>query len=365
MAVTVDDIIGILEDFAPLHLQEDYDNAGLQIGDRTREIESAMVCLDVTRQIVHEAKERGCKLIISHHPLLFKGLKSITGRNETESIVIEAIKNDIAIYSAHTNLDSAWNGVSHIIASKLGVQNLRVLQPQPCEMLKLCVFVPLDYSESVKRALFAAGAGKLGNYDCCSYSISGKGSYRSLENANPFIGEIGKLHTEDEERIEVLVPTNKKSRVVKSLIEAHPYEEPAFDLVKLENDSKYTGLGVVGDINPMPVSDFLEKLKNTFHVGAVRYSTPINSNIEKVAICGGSGASLIPDAIRSRADIYISGDIKYHDYTTWGNDILIADIGHYESEQCTKDIFCNVIRKKLPNFALYYPDKEKNPINYL
>lgn len=359
------EIINLLEEYAPLSLQESYDNAGLQVGDRNLEVSGAILCIDVTEDIVEEALERRCNLIISHHPLIFKGIKSVTGKNETERIIIKAIKNGIAIYSAHTNIDNAWGGVSHMIAGKLGLQNISVLQPQNAKFCKLAVFVPGAHVEAVQRALFTAGAGKIGNYDCCSYNTAGTGTFRAVEGANPWVGKIGEIHNEPEIKIEVIFPVEKKTAILKALIDNHPYEEPAFDIIALENESKYTGSGIIGNIQPQNALIFLSKVKSVFNVKSLKYSSSGDKIISKVAICGGSGAFLIPDAIKCGADVYITADIKYHDYTTYGNSIILADIGHYESEQYTKEIFYNIIQKKIPNFAAYYPVKEKNPINYL
>ena len=362
---TAGEIISKIEEVAPLSLQESYDNAGLQIGNAAAEAKGALLCIDVTEDIVDEAVAKGCNLIISHHPLLFKGLKRISGRNEIERIVIKAIKNDIAIYSAHTNMDNASEGVSMEIADRIGLENRRVLDAQHGRLLKLVVFVPVADAAKVREAVCAAGAGKIGNYDCCSYATEGTGTFRALEGANPYVGDMNELHFEPETRLEFILPDRNKSSVLKAMIAAHPYEEPAFDIIRLECDSKYEGAGLVGEITPTPVREFLEMLKEKFNARGIRYSGGKTSEIRTVALCGGSGAFLIPNAIASGADIYISGDIKYHDFTTFGNDIIIADIGHYESEQYTKQIFNRIICKNFPNFATYYPDKEKNPINYL
>ncbi|MEG0560376.1 MAG: Nif3-like dinuclear metal center hexameric protein [Muribaculaceae bacterium] len=359
------DIIKAIEDFAPLYLQEDYDNAGLQVGNTRNEATGAMLCVDITEAILDETIAKGCNLIISHHPLLFKGLKSISGKNEIERIVLKAIKNDVALYSAHTNIDNAWGGVSHIMASKLGLTAIEVLQPQQGSLIKIATFVPQSHCDSVQAALFAAGAGEIGNYDSCSYCVNGTGSFRAKAGANPFVGTLNELHNEDEVKIEVIAPMAKKSAIIKALIDAHPYEEPAFDIIQLANDSRYCGSGVIGNIMPENKVKFLERLKNIFGVGAVKYSSAQINDVSKVALCGGSGAFLIKKAIDAGADIYVTGDVKYHDFTTFGTSIIIADIGHYESEQFTKEIFYNIIQKKIPNFATYYPDKEKNPINYL
>ncbi len=360
------EITDAIAQYAPLDLQEGYDNAGLQIGDNNNEATGVLLCVDVTEAIVDEAIEKNVNLIISHHPLLFKGLKSITGKNQIERIVLKALKNDIAIYSAHTNMDNTSGGVSAIMADKLHLVNQRVLRPMEGKLYKLVVFAPKDYTDKVSKALFEAGAGRLGNYDSCSYKLQGEGSFRALEGANPWVGDLGEVHHEKETRIEVLLNNGIKSQVVKKMIAAHPYEEPAYDLIALENESKYSGSGIVGElIEKVPALEFLSVLKKTFGVGAVKYSGNVSKEIKTVALCGGSGAEFIGDALRARADIYVTGDLKYHEFTSNNDRILLADIGHYESEQYTKEIFNNIIRKKFPNFATYYAELENNPINYL
>lgn len=362
---SIKDITNCIEDFAPRHLQEDYDNAGLQVGDALAEATSALLCVDVTEALIDEAIERGCNLVISHHPLLFHGIKSINPHTETCRIIIKAIKNGITIYSAHTNLDNAFNGVSFDIARRLDATNISVLDPQQGKFLKLVTFVPASHAIIVYEAVSNAGAGKLGNYDKCSFQSNGEGRFRALEGANPYVGELDEIHIEPEIRQEYLVPIAIKDKIINALLDSHPYEEPAFDLIPLANESKYSGSGVIANIAPSPVKEFLEKLKKTFKVGSVRFSDGNCEQIQTIAICGGSGAFLISKAINAGADIFITGDIKYHDFTTFGNDIIIADIGHYESEQFTKDIFYNTIRENFPNFVTYYPEKEINPINYL
>lgn len=359
------DIIQAIEEQAPLNLQESYDNAGMQVGDCDAEATSALLCLDVTEDILDEAIARGSNLVISHHPLIFRGLKRIVGATSVERIVAKAIKNDIAIYAAHTNMDSAVNGVSVHAAKKIGLTNMRVLAPQSGKLLKIVTFVPVAQADAVKCAMWEAGAGQIGNYDCCSYTMSGNGTFRATEGANPFVGKIGEHHTEPEERIEVIVPVWRKGAVLKAMIAAHPYEEPAFDIIALENTSN-TGLGVVGDIEPEDALHLLARVKKIFDVGAISYSG-LNKpmQINRVAFCGGSAVEFVGDAIAAGAQIMITGDVKYHDFTTYNDRIIIANIGHYESEHFTKEIFYDIIQKKIPNFATYYAEKEKNPINYL
>lgn len=365
MAVKIGDIIRAIEEKAPLSLQESYDNAGLQVGDREAVAEAALLCLDVTEDIVDEAVARHANLIISHHPLIFHGLKHITGSSPVERVVAKAVKNGITIYSAHTNMDSAEYGVSAHAANKIGLTNMQPLVPHTGKLLKIVTFVPKAQADAVRSAMWQAGAGNIGNYECCSYTMSGNGTFKAMDGANPFVGTIGEHHTEAEERIEVIVPVWKKSAVLNAMIKAHPYEEPAFDVIALENSSK-TGLGVVGDIAPENAVRLIRRVKEIFEVGAVSYSGDAeNTMVTRVAFCGGSAAEFAGDAVRVGAQIYFTGDVRYHDFTMNNDRIIVANIGHYESEHFTKEIFYDIIQKKFPNFATYYADKEKNPINYL
>ncbi len=358
------EIIDAIEQYAPLHLQEPWDNAGLQVGDAGREATGALLCVDVTEAVMAEAVERGVNLVVSHHPLLFRGLKRITGNSSVERIVATALKHDIAVYSAHTNMDSANGGVSWATGRMVGLTRMRTLVPQPAQMMKLSVFVPVASCEAVSEALWSAGAGKIGNYDRCAYMVDGRGTYRPLDGAHPAIGEVGSNHTEGETRIEVVFHSSICARVVQAMLAAHPYEEPAFDLVKLENNAA-TGLGVIGEIEtPMAAADYIAFVKNALAIGAIPYAGDASRTIRRVALCGGAGAEFIGTAIAQGADIYMCGDLKYHDYTTHCDRIVLANIGHYESEQCTKGIFYEIIRKKFPNFATYYADQDKNPISY-
>ena len=362
----IKDILNALERFAPLPLQDGFDNSGLQIGLTEVEATGALLCLDVTEEIIDEAIQKGCNLIIAHHPLLFKGCKSITGKDYVERCVMKAIKNDIAIYAAHTNLDNATGGVNFKIAEKLGLINPQILSPKSDLLYKLVTFVPQAQAEEVRQTLFQAGCGHIGEYDSCSYNIQGEGTFRALEGAQPFCGKVGTLHTEPEVRIETIFPSFKKSAVVRALVQAHPYEEPAFDIYPLANSWSQVGAGVIASLpEPIDEKEFLLKVKNIFQVGSVKHSKLRGKSIQKVALCGGSGAFLLQQAIGAGADIFISAEIKYHDY--FGNDdlILMADIGHYESEQYTKELFYSIIKDKFPTFALHFTEVNTNPIKYL
>ena len=362
----IKEIVSALERFAPLPLQDGFDNAGLQIGLTEAEATGALLCLDVTEAVLDEAIALGYNLVISHHPLIFKGYKSITGRDYVERCIMKAIKNDIVIYSAHTNLDNAPGGVNFKIAEKIGLSNVRVLEAKENALVKLVTFVPTAQAEDVRKALFAAGCGCIGNYDACSYNVEGEGTFRAQEGSHPFCGSIGELHTEKEVRIETVLPAYKKSEVIKALLSAHPYEEPAFDLYPLQNSWTQAGAGVIGELDtPETELEFLKRVKKIFEVGCLKHNKLTGREIQTVALCGGAGAFLMPLAIRNGADVFITGEIKYHDYFGHDTDILLAEIGHYESEQYTKEIFCEIIQKKFPTFAIHSTQVDTNPINYL
>lgn len=362
----IKEIVSALDRFAPLPLQDGFDNAGLQIGLTEAEATGALLCLDVTEAVLDEAIALGCNLVISHHPLIFKGYKSITGKDYVERCILKAIRNDMVLYAAHTNLDNAKGGVNYKIAEKIGLKHLQVLEPKRNSLLKLVTFVPTEQAERVRKALFAAGCGNIGGYDSCSYNLKGEGTFRAGENTHPFCGSIGELHREEEVRIETILPSYKKGEVVRALLSAHPYEEPAFDLYPLENEWIQAGAGIVGELEtPETELEFLKRIKKIFEVECVKHNRLTGREIQKVALCGGAGAFLIPQAICSGADIFITGEIKYHDYFGHEDEILLAEIGHYESEQYTKEIFYSIIRDLFPNFALHLSKINTNPIKYL
>ena len=362
----IKEIVSALERFAPLPLQDGFDNAGLQIGLTEAEATGALLCLDVTEAVLDEAIASGCNLIISHHPLIFKGYKSITGKDYVERCILKAIKNDIVIYSAHTNLDNVPGGVNFKIAEKIGLKNVRILDPKESSLIKLVTFVPSAQAEEVRNALFTAGCGCIGNYDSCSYNTEGEGTFRAQEGSHPFCGTVGELHHETEVRIETILPEYKKGEVIRALLSKHPYEEPAYDLYPLHNSWAQVGSGIVGELEePESELEFLKRIKKIFEVGCLKHNKLTGRLIQKVSLCGGAGAFLIPQAVRSGADVFITGEIKYHDYFGRETDILLAEIGHYESEQYTKEIFYSIIRDLFPNFALQFSKVNTNPIKYL
>ncbi|HPW90295.1 MAG TPA: Nif3-like dinuclear metal center hexameric protein [Paludibacteraceae bacterium] len=361
--MNVQTIVDHLESFAPLAFQEDFDNCGLLVGNRNQEVEGILICLDVTEDVVDEAISTNHNMIISHHPIIFKGLKSLTGRNEGERCVMKAIKHDIAIYAAHTNLDNAPDGVNFRIAQKLNLENVQVLAPKSDMLLKLVTFVPTSHLEKVRNALFIAGAGHIGEYDSCSFSHSGEGTFRPGVAAKPFIGVVGEIHHEPEIRLEVIVPKYKQSAVISALMQSHPYEEPALDLIPLANKWKQVGLGVVGDLpKKYAESDFLKHVKETFKSDVIKHSPLLNRDIRRVALCGGSGADFIPYAKAVGADAFVTADVTYHRFFEAENNLLILDVGHFESEQYTKEIFFEQLIEKFPNFAIRLSTSEKKRV---
>ncbi len=362
----IKDIINELEQFAPAALKEDFDNVGLLVGDASTDATGVLITLDITEKVVDEAIAKGCNLVVAHHPIMLSGLKKINGRNATERIVIKAIRHNIALYASHTNADSVMNGVSGKMCEILGLENCKILAPKKESLLKLVTFVPTEQANKVREAIFAAGAGQIGNYDACSYNLNGEGTFRAGDNTNPYVGEKGQIHTEAEVRIETVLPAYLKGKVIGALHKAHPYEEVAYDLYPLANDWTTTGIGMVGDLpHEVDEATFLNRLKNRFKAGCVRYTNLLNKPVRRVALCGGSGSFLLGKAIAEKADVFITGDFKYHQFADAEDRILIADIGHFESEQYTKEVFFELLTKKFSNFAIHLSNVNTNPVNYL
>lgn len=362
----IKEVTNFLESYAPLAYQESYDNCGLIVGDANTEVSGALITLDCTEEVIDEAIASGCNLVIAHHPIVFSGLKKLNGNNYIERTVIKAIKNDIAIYAIHTNLDNVHNGVSAKIAEKIGLENCKILSPKKDLLRQLVVYCPVSESEQLRKALFEAGAGSLGDYDNCSFSSIGKGTFRANENCNPFAGEIGENHVENEERIEVVYPKYKERSILNAILSAHPYEEVAHQIYVIENKHQLVGSGVLGTLKtPVKSVDFLNKLKTTMQTGCVRHTSLVKDKISTVAVCGGSGSFLLKDAIASNADIFITADFKYHEFFDAENHIIIADIGHYESEQFTKDLIYDLLTENFTKFAVQLSKVNTNPIKYL
>jgi len=360
------EITDCIEKFAPLSLQESYDNAGLIVGDKNSEVFSALICLDSTEEVIDEAINLGYNLIIAHHPIVFSGIKKFNGNNYVERVIIKAIKNNIAIYAAHTNLDNVKMGVNAKISEKLGLKDVKILTPMKGSLRKLITFCPTEHADKVRQAIFNSGGGFIGNYDECSFNADGFGTFRAGDNTNAFVGNKGEQHREKEVKIEVILPNYTLSGAIKALIEAHPYEEVAYDVYPLENNNPQTGTGMIGKLSvPMNELDFLKSLKEKMKTGLIRHTKLFGKNIETVAVCGGSGSFLLKDAINQKADIFITGDFKYHQFFDSEGKIIIVDIGHFESEQFTKEIFYDLITTNFPTFALRFSEINTNPVNYI
>ena len=360
------DITSAIEELAPPAYQEDYDNAGLLTGSPDMEVTGALFCVDVTDEVLDEALETGANLVVSHHPLVFRPLKKLTGATRVERLLLKAVRNGLALYAAHTNLDSVEGGVSFAMADRLGLRNVRVLSPRENDLVKIAVYTPEAYADKVREALAQAGAGHIGKYDACSFNVCGEGTFRAGDGARPFVGEPGVLHREREVRTETIVPRHRLRAAVEAMRRVHPYEEAAYDLYPLANPNPSVGFGAVGDLErEEPLADFLQRVKKVFGAEAVRYSQPDRETVRKGALCGGSGGSLLEEAVRSGADVYLTADVKYDLFYAARGRIVLADIGHFESEYFAIDILYDTVTKKFPNFAACKSTKSINPINYL
>ncbi len=355
-----------LEELFPVSLQESYDNSGLLIGSQNKDVSKALITLDVTHDVLDEAIDQGCGLIIAHHPLIFSGLKKLTGDNITEEIVIKAIQSDIAVYAVHTNMDNSIGGVNSILSQKLGLTNTRILSPGNSGLSKVVCFCPVSHLETVQQSMFLAGAGNIGNYDSCSYFSGGTGTFRALSGSNPFVGEQDKLHKEEEFRLETIVPDYKLNAVVRAMIKSHPYEEPAYDIYKLQNKHNTTGSGMIGELEvETDIVEYLKYVKSSLNVAYLKHNELINRKVKKVAVCGGSGSFLINNAAKQGADIFISSDIKYHDFFEHLGNMTIVDAGHFETEHPVKELLYSILKEKFPNFALQISKKNASPISFL
>jgi len=361
----IKEITNYLEGIAPLSLQESYDNAGLLTGNDEMECHGIITSLDVTESVVEEAVQKKCNLIVAHHPIIFRGLKKLNGKNYVERTIIAAIKKDIAIYAIHTNLDNVPEGVNKKIAEKIGLQNCRALLPRPATLQKLVTFAPVKHAEAVRNALFQAGAGAIGKYDECSFNVEGTGTFKANDGSNPFVGNIGERHDENETRIEVIFPSRLQAKVVASLKEAHPYEEVAFYIHHLENVQSGVGSGLIGELNEsISEKSLLGMLKSSFGLSLIKHTRFLEKPVTKIAVCGGAGIFLLPNAIAAGAAVYITSDIKYHEFFDADERILLADIGHYESEQFTIELLTDFLQQKFPNFAVLKTEMNTNPVKY-
>jgi dinuclear metal center YbgI/SA1388 family protein len=364
--IRIKDVTDYLETLAPKAYQESYDNSGLLTGSPADPVKGILVTLDCTEDVVREAIDRSCNFIVAHHPIIFKGLKKLTGSNYVERTVILAIRHNISIYAIHTNLDNVHTGVNRKICEKLGLKDLRILAPKPGMLSKLVTFIPTGNKEQVLEALHRAGAGQIGNYENCSFSLEGTGTFKPNEGANPHIGEVSRQEYVEETRTEVIFPSHLKNKILDALQKAHPYEEVAYYLTSLENDNQEVGSGMIGSLeSPMEPLEFLKRLKTSMDLSVVRHTRLLKQPVKTIAVCGGSGSFLLPQAIQKGAHAYVSADFKYHEFFDAEDKIIIADIGHYESEVFTKDLLQEVLTKKFPTFAINFSSTVTNPISYL
>ncbi|MEX0274703.1 MAG: Nif3-like dinuclear metal center hexameric protein [Flavobacteriaceae bacterium] len=364
--MTIQQVTDILEELAPLANAEDFDNVGLLVGNPNTEVTGILVTLDTLENVVDEAIGKGCNLIVSFHPIIFKGLKKITEADYVERTVAKTISNKIGIYSMHTALDNSPKGVNAKICEVLGIVNARILIPKKNVIKKLVTFVPKNKADALRNALFSAGAGTIGNYSHCSFSMDGRGSFNPNENANPSVGVIGKTHFEEETQIGVTYTKADEAKILKALFTSHPYEEVAYEISTLENQHQNLGMGMIGELpSPMKELDFLSFVKKKMNAQGIRHSALLGRKIHKVAVLGGSGSFAIPAAKAQKADILITADIKYHQFLQAEGKLIIADIGHYETEQYTKNLIADYLTEKIPNFAIRLSESITNPIKYL
>ncbi len=362
----IKEVIQHLEAFAPTTYAEDFDNVGLLVGNQNTTVTGVLVTLDTLESIVDEAIKNNCNLIISFHPIVFKGIKKFNGNTYVERVVMKAIKNDIAIFAIHTALDNAYNGVNDMMSEQLGLINRKILIPQSGTIKKLVTYVPTTEAENIRTKLFEAGAGSIGNYDNCSFSSEGTGTFRATEHANPSIGTVGRMHQEKETQIQITYPKHNEDKILKTLFDTHSYEEVAYEITTLENKNQHIGMGMIGELpKAMEETEFLNHIKKVFKTGCIRHSNLLRKPIKKVAVLGGSGSFAIKNAKQAGADIFITADLKYHQFYEAEEKIILADIGHYESEQFTKNLIVSYLRKKISNFAIILSDKNTNPIQYI
>ncbi len=361
--MNLNDIIKIINSDYPFSYQEKYDNSGVIVGLFEQEINSILITLDINIDVIEEAIAKKCNLIISHHPIIFSAIKQITTQNLRDRAIILAIKNNISIVSLHTNFDNSSKGMSFEIAKQLGLKNIKILEPAKEKLFKIVTFCPQDVSEGVRASIFAAGGGNIGNYDCCSFNSFGEGTFRASEETKPYVGKKHILHSEKETKIETIAEQRFVENIINSIKKVHPYEEVAFDIYPLSNLNLIEGSGIIGEFEKeVATESFIKQISDFFNQKLIRHTEINTSTIKRVAFCGGSGAFLIDKAIFNKADIFISGDIKYHEFQKADNKIIIADIGHFESEILFINIIYEYLSKKFSNFAILKSQKNKNPI---
>lgn len=362
----ITEVLSVLEEWAPPALQESYDNSGLLIGNRNAELSNALITLDVTEAVIDEAIAKSCNLIIAHHPIIFKGLKRLTGSSFVERVVEKAIRERIAVYAIHTNLDNVKTGVNLEIGERLGIPSPKILNPISGHLVKIVCFVPQSHRDQVAQAMFDAGAGQIGNYSHASFNTQGTGTFKGEEGSNPQEGEKGKIESVEEVKLEVILSEFRLGKVLAAMRAAHYYEEVAYDVISLKNSDQDHGAGMIGELpEAMPVLEFLNQVKTNFNCGVVKHTAEGSEKVKTIAWCGGSGSFLMAPAERSGADIFITGDIKYHDFFEVNSAMVIADIGHYESEQFTKERIGKYLQGKIPNFVPHFSEVNTNPVKYL
>ncbi|MBA0884791.1 Nif3-like dinuclear metal center hexameric protein [Flavobacterium undicola] len=362
----IKEILSVLEEMAPLAFAEDFDNVGLLVGDQNADATGVLVCHDALENVIDEAIAKKCNLVVCFHPILFSGLKKITGKNYVERSIIKAIKNDIAIYAVHTALDNHQDGVNKIFCDALGLKKTKVLIPKPNFIRKLITYTIPENAEKLRNTLFDAGAGNIGNYEDCSFNSKGIGTYMGNEHSNPEIGERFEFVESEEIKIEVTFEKYLESKILKALFKNHVYEEVAYEIYELQNPHQNIGLGMIGEFeNPMSEKDFLALVKDKMQADGIRHSTFLGKSIKKVAVLGGSGSFAIKNAIQADADAFLTADLKYHQFYEAENRLLLADIGHFESERYTKNYIVDFLRKKILNFAIILSEENTNPVKYL
>ena len=362
----IKEILSILEEMAPLAYAEDFDNVGLLVGNQNDEATGILVCHDALESVIDEAITKKCNLVVCFHPILFSGLKKITGKNYVERSILKAIKNDIAIYAVHTALDNHKNGVNKIFCDALGLKKTKVLVPKQNFIQKLVTYTIPENVEKVRNALFDAGAGKIGNYEDCSFNSQGIGTYMGNENSNPEIGERFEFVEAQEIKIEVTFEKYLQSKILKALFANHVYEEVAYEIYDLQNSHQNIGLGMIGELeNPMSEIDFLNFVKDTMQCGGIRHSQLLGKQVQKIAVLGGSGSFAIKNAIQANVDVFLTSDLKYHNFYESENQIVLADIGHFESERYTKNYIVDFLKEKITNFAIVLSEENTNPVKYL
>lgn len=361
----VSEVAEILESLAPLDTAEDFDNVGLLVGDPTQDVKGILITLDTLEEVVDEAIDKKCNLIVSFHPIIFNGLKTLTGKTYVERVVTKAIKNDISIYALHTALDNSPEGVNAKLCEVLGLLDPKVLVPKASGLRKLATYLPKDQAAELLKALHEAGAGHIGDYSHCSFQLQGTGSFKPLEKAKPTIGTKGKLHREEETQIQIVFPTHKTGAVITALNDHHPYEEVAYEIYKMENTNRHLGMGMIGEFKEaLSEKEFMGLVKTRLNTGGIRHSAFSGKPVKRVAVLGGSGAFAIASAKAKGADAYITADIKYHQFYEAEGQILLLDVGHYESEQFTKALIHDYLQKKIANFALLISESNTNPVYY-